>query len=100
MANTEEKKKEPLFPLGAVVLTRGAARLLSQYNLYPSVFLKRHERGDYGELSENDVRLNRAAVRSGLRIISNYPVGRRREMLWVITEADRSVTTLLLPEEY
>ena len=53
-----------------------------------------------GELSEEDVMANRVALRDGYRLLSSYPLGEKGVKLWVITEADRSVTTLLLPDEY
>jgi hypothetical protein len=60
--------------------------------------LARHATGDWGDLCAFDRRQNEIALRDGLRVLSSYPVG--RECVWIITEADRSVTTILLPEEY
>jgi hypothetical protein len=65
----------------------------------PAEFLERHIRGDWGEVSKGDARLNDAAVRDGERILSAYTT-KDGERLWIITEADRSSTCLLLPEEY
>jgi hypothetical protein len=64
----------------------------------PLHILSRHASGDWGELDAHDRRENGRALKNGRRILSSYPVGEQR--VWVITEADRSVTTLLLPEEY
>jgi len=61
-------------------------------------YLTRHATGDWGELCAFDRRQNERALRAGERILSAYPVGEER--IWIITEADRSVTTILLPEEY
>jgi hypothetical protein len=65
---------------------------------HPFDLLARHAAGDWGELCTFDRHQNEIALREGLRVLSSYPV--EREYVWVITEADRSVTTILLPEEY
>jgi hypothetical protein len=65
----------------------------------PAEFLDRHVRGDWGEVSKADARLNDDAVKVGERILSAYKTS-AGERLWIITEADRSSTCLLLPEEY
>ncbi len=61
--------------------------------------MQRHRSGDWGELDEHDQRENELSVREGFRILSAYRT-RRHARLWIITEADRSSTTILLPEEY
>ncbi|HID50637.1 MAG TPA: plasmid related protein [Anaerolineae bacterium] len=66
-------------------------------------FLTRHASGDYGELDSFDKRQNDMAVKEGLRILSAYDVtvgGGKTERIWIITEPDRSCTTLLLPANY
>jgi hypothetical protein len=85
-------------PLGRVVATPEALKLLSEAGENPFTYLARHATGDWGELCAFDRRQNEMALREGLRVLSSYPVG--RECVWVITEADRSITTILLPEEY
>jgi hypothetical protein len=60
--------------------------------------LDRHQRGDFGTVGAEDTQANEDAIVHGSRILSSYLVGGER--LWIITEADRSSTTLLLPEEY
>jgi len=88
------------FSLGRVVMTVGVNALIRQGQLNPIVYLHRHLAGDWGDLSESDKRQNNAAVRSGQdRILSAYQVASGLQ-LWIITEGDRSVTTLLLPDEY
>jgi hypothetical protein len=62
-------------------------------------FLSRHVRGDWGDLSEEDRRENDLSVRQGFRILSAYNL-RTGVKIWIITEADRSATTFLLPDEY
>ncbi len=88
---------EPL-PLGKVVATPGALRLLSEVGEDPFDYLARHATGDWGELCAFDRRQNHIALREGLRVLSSYNISAGR--VWIITEADRSATTLLLPEEY
>ena len=88
---------EPL-PLGKVVATPGAINLLSEAGEDAFCYLARHATGDWGELCSFDRRQNEIALRTGERVLSSYPVGEGR--VWVITEADRSITTILLPEEY
>jgi hypothetical protein len=85
-------------PLGRVVATPGALKLLVEARAHPFEYLARHAAGDWGDLCAFDRRQNEIALRDGLRVLSSYPVG--RECVWIITEADRSVTTILLPDEY
>ncbi len=87
-----------LFPLGRLVATPGAMELLrsADEELLPTL-LERHQAGDWGEVPPEDARENEFSVRHGFRIISSYRVA--GEKLWVITERDRSATTLLLPLE-
>jgi len=84
--------------LGRVVATPGALKLLIQAGGCPFDYLARHATGDWGDLCAFDLRQNEIALREGYRVLSSYPVG--RECVWVITEANRSITTILLPEEY
>jgi hypothetical protein len=84
--------------LGKVVATPGALKLLIEVRVHPFDYLARHATGDWGDLCAFDRRQNEIALRDGYRVLSSYPV--ERERLWIITEADRSVTTILLPEEY
>jgi hypothetical protein len=84
--------------LGKVIATPGAIKLLSGAGDDAFSYLARHATGDWGELCEYDRRQNDVALREGYRVLSSYPVGQGR--VWIITEADRSVTTILLPEEY
>ena len=90
----------PLFPAGQIVATPGALALLDQANKSPLEFLSRHLRGDWGEeLCAEDKTENELSLKNGFRLLSSYKVT-ETEKLWIITEADRSVTTLLLPSEY
>jgi hypothetical protein len=89
----------PLFPLGRLVATPGALEALAASGQSPTDFLARHLRGDWGDVCPDDKRLNDEAVKDGSRILSAY-VTTAGVRLWVITEADRSSTCLLLPDEY
>ncbi|WP_018988626.1 hypothetical protein [Aromatoleum toluclasticum] len=91
---------QPRFPAGHVVMTIGVDALVRQGRLNPAPYLRRHLSGDWGDLDEGDRRLNDAALESGEdRLFSSYRVAPDLK-LWIITEWDRSVTTLLLPSEY
>jgi len=92
--------KQALFPLGQVVSTPGAIQALMEEGTGLSGFLLRHVTGDWGDLCEADKRENDFAVSRKLRIFSAYTLPRAKAKIWVITEADRSATTFLLPEEY
>lgn len=95
----EKPRRKPLFSLGDIVATPGALAALEEADQLPQEFLHRHVCGDWGALDPHDVQANEDAVRHGDRILSAY-VTAKGERLWVITEYDRSVTTLLLPSEY
>lgn len=88
-----------LFALGQVVATRGALDLLDRTGTNGFLLLLRHQQGDWGSVPLGDAEANLEAIESGCRILSSYFLN-DRERLWIITEADRSVTTLLLPDEY
>lgn len=93
------------FDLGQIVSTPGALESCpSDHLLY---CLARHARGDWGSVCSEDAETNNLAVEEGSRILSAYPIdpaepskGYGANTLWIITEADRSVTTFLLPDEY
>lgn len=88
---------ETRFALGTTVITRGAARSLPGEEVLTA--LARHARGDWGEVCEADREENELSLREGFRLISVYTTA-AGERFWIITEADRSATTVLLPEEY
>jgi hypothetical protein len=94
-----ELAKPGKFALGQIVMTPGANDALLTAQHVPPEFLLRHMHGDWGELCAEDRRENERALRVRSRLLSSYRT-RTEEKLWVITEWDRSVTTLLLPEEY
>ena len=93
----------PLFALGRTVATPGALRLFTDAGVNAFALLRRHQYGDWGDLDAHDKRENDYAVTRRLRILSAYNVARAGggvARVWVITEADRSATTFLLPSEY
>ena len=86
-----------LFPLGSVFCTPGALREIPMNEAVRS--LNRHLTGDWGDLGQHDRKQNDLALSHGGRILSAYHTVADRKF-WIITEADRSSTTILLPEEY
>jgi hypothetical protein len=95
----DERDQNTLFELGHVVMTPGAADLGVDFGPY----IARHAAGDDGNLDSFDKQQNRRAIKEGLRILSAYDVptsGGETERIWIITESDRSVTTVLTPREY
>lgn len=95
----------PLFPIGHLLATPGALQALESIGIDPLSLITRHVSGDWGDLCEEDRQSNEMALLHGARIFSVYkhghPDGSGQELtLWVITEADRACTTLLLPSEY
>lgn len=92
MTNTSQ----PKFPLGQVVITANAVHQLDTIAVHEA--LRRHAAGDWGDISPNDACENELSLREGFRLLSAYGTGERK--FWIITEADRSLTTVLLPEDY
>lgn len=116
----------PRFALGKLYYTPGAQEVLLRYQINPFDLLKRHVMGDWGDLCAEDVEANEEALSVGARLMSSYTLsspngdgdgncGSEHEFdgnnegngkplepvkIWLITESDRSVTTLLLPDEY
>lgn len=94
------------FELGRTVITRRALAELTRLGFFPHSFVRRHQRGEWGDLSEGDRELNDLAVKDGSRIFSSYKVeGLEDGKVWVITEAEdddgrREATTVLLPSDY
>jgi hypothetical protein len=88
-----------IFKLGDLLSTPAALAALFRSGQTPLFFLARHARGDWGDVDVEDWKANDAAVRAGDRILSAYKT-LTGETLWVITEANRSVTTILMPAEY
>jgi hypothetical protein len=92
------------FPLGRLVATPGALKAITEAGQSPEFFLGKHVAGDWGELCEEDKRLNDQALVDGSRLLSAYRTLRGAK-IWIITEAtddagNRAATTILLPQEY
>lgn len=87
------------FPLGQIDSTPAALEALNDSGQSPSFFLNRHVSGDWGDVCEDDKAANDDALLHGDRILSAYRTAKGIK-IWVITEADRSSTCILLPEEY
>ena len=84
--------------LGQIVATPGALATLEAAQVSPAELLARHIRGDWGEVDKEDWQANDQALKEGMRLLSAYTLPGTGEKLWVITEWDRSVTTLLRPD--
>ena len=87
------------FALGRILATPGAINAMKEAGESPLKLLRRHVHGDWGDLHEDDLRANELATRRGMRILSAYVLS-TGERVWIITEANRSATTILLPQEY
>jgi hypothetical protein len=95
----QQTDRKPLFDLGQLVATPGALAVLEKTRQNPMEFLSRHVTGDWGEIPEEDKKENLFSLEKGFRLLSSYRTT-AGDRVWVITEANRSHTTLLLPEEY
>ncbi len=96
ITKTENKT---LFDLGQTVMTIGAKDALEESNQQPFEFIKLHQSGDWGSVGKEDKQENEFSLKNGFRLLSAYRTA-KGEKLWIITEADRSITTILLPSEY
>ncbi len=88
-----------LFNLGQIVATPGALEALAPHQGLGNQLLIRHMTGDWGDIDEEDAAENKLSIEEGFRILSSYTTPDEKR-IWIITEADRSVTTFLLPSEY
>ena len=105
MSDTTIDKSSQLFELGKVVATKGVMTNEAVAIEDIQKILNRHVKGDWGSISKEDAQINDAAVKRDIRIVSSYlvpglTVDCERIKIWCITEADRSVTTVLFPSEY
>jgi hypothetical protein len=88
--------KRTLFNLGQIVIAANAAVVLEPLDILYGIL--RHASGDWGTICPHDAALNDEAITAGDRIVSAY--GTEERSFWIITEADRSATTILMPEDY
>lgn len=94
----EEGDHPPRFALGHITATLAVHEYLERQGIEAIEYLERHVRGDWGDMPADDVAENEFAVPRRLRLMSSYMIGCKQ--VWIITEADRSATTLLFPFEY
>ena len=101
---TAEPDKPILFGLGNLYVTRGIQALMDEHNLDVTPLIARHQTGDWGEVCAEDAAENQLSLEKGFRILSAYSftsdIDGETYKLWVLTESDRSVTTVLQPSEY
>jgi hypothetical protein len=95
----QQQKKQSAFELGQIVATPGALVALAKAGQEPAEFLARHASCEWGDLSSEDKKENDHSLERGFRLLSSYRTN-AGDRIWIITEADRSATTLLLPDEY
>jgi hypothetical protein len=88
-----------LFPLGQTLITPGAQEAIRDAGQVPLQFLLKHQAGDWGEVCQEDRRENELSLKEGFRLLSAYRT-KAGVKIWLITEWDRSATTILLPSEY
>ena len=97
-------EQQPKFELGVIVMTQGVAEWIDPFrdggttNINVSECLYRHVCGDWGDMDEEDSALNNSSIETGGRLFSAYKID--DTTIWIITEADRSSTTILFPDEY
>jgi hypothetical protein len=95
---TPDKRNRPLFQLGHLVATAGVNAHLIDNGIDPTPFIRQHHCGLWGDVPPEDAQENDFSVLNGLRVLSSYQMAGER--VWIITEADRSSTTMLFPHEY
>jgi histidine ammonia-lyase len=97
--NTNQRPTATRFALGQTYITPGAEEALMIAGQTAIEFLRQHMSGNWGDLSEEDIQENELALKQGFRLLSAYRTAKGQK-IWLITEADRSSTTILLPSEY
>jgi hypothetical protein len=97
-AASHAQQKAPLFSMGQIAATPAVLAHLEQHGINAHTYLDRHVHGDWGDVPSTDAVENDLSVQRGFRVLSAYTIAGRT--IWIITEADRSVTTLLFPSEY
>ncbi len=95
----QQLSKQPAFELGQIVATPGALAALKKAGQQPGEFLTRHVNREWSDLPDDDRKENDYSLEHGFRLLSSYRTN-ADDRLWIITESDRTVTTILLPEEY
>ena len=98
-AEGAQEPRRKRLKLGQIVATPGAVQALDEAKEAPLEYLARHSCGDWGEVGSEDWQENELSVRKGFRVLSAYTLSTGKK-IWIITEADRYATTILLPNEY
>lgn len=98
-SNTNQRPAFARFPIGQTYISPGAEEALMLAGQTRIEFLRRHVSGDFGELSDEDLSENELSLREGFRVLSAYRTAKGQKH-WIVTEADRSATTILLASEY
>ena len=88
------------FNLGQLLATPGVLSAAEEAGDDLRTYLSRHAQCDWGTVDRDDLRANDRALRDGTRLLSAYLLKDGHTKIWIITEADRAATTILLPEEY
>ena len=99
-ATLEKVALKSKFPLGRLLATPGALQAFTEAGENPLGYLVRHASGDWGDVPAEDAKENEFSLSRRLRLLSAYTLGTGTKIIWIITEADRSATTILLPSEY
>jgi hypothetical protein len=97
--STNRQASVTRFALGQTFITPGAEEVLQMAGQTAIEFLRLHMSCDWGEVSDEDAQENEFSLKEGFRLLSAYQTGKGQK-LWIITEADRNATTILLPSEY
>lgn len=96
-------KSSVKFDSGQIVMTRGVNNKIAydtKFAIFVQKSLQRHLHGDWGDLEREDKAENEYSLNCDLRLLSKYMNRKTSDYIWIITEADRSVTTILFPDEY
>ncbi|MDY6912053.1 MAG: hypothetical protein SVM79_06855 [Chloroflexota bacterium] len=102
MSNHQEPESTTMFPLGRMLMTRGIADRAvedTRFAEFVARSMARHASGDWGDIGKEDRQENKLSLREGFRLLSAYE-SEGLPKIWIITEADRSATTILFPDEY
>lgn len=95
--------KEKKFDLGRMVVTKGVGEKMKEdrsFQVFVQVSIGKYVHRDWGQTCEEDAKANNRAIRNGERILAVYKQPKTDTTIWIITEADRSATTVLFPDEY
>lgn len=101
MFTVEIEREQMKFKMGKIVVTKGVNNKIAEDEAFSKFILNslaRHANCDWGELNKIDWQENELSLKEGFRVLSAYTY--KKDKVWIVTEADRSVTTVLFPDEY